>query len=483
MWRDWTSNDLVSVPIHLKGLGVVGAVLGLAAVTGSGQLPIPDRLVLTALVGSLLLSFVMQRMELGLIAVLLSFLVGFSVFSTGSLDLSVTFLLVVMLVGVWLLRRIGQMQLQIDAPGLQPLVFWIIVSVVSVLYSYFAWDMRVRGIGQSWADGHRWIGYQLSALAGPAFTTGVYVLTVNGIRSRRWLGILWVVAIGILLYLSVPSALGFLRHPFVPWQGLLAELDRSGTAGVPEMYLAVLTLGLFLFETDARRRVLYAALFALGSLGVFAAYYLNTWLGLLGGCLIVIWQRSRRLFVLSVAALVLCGLILMPIIDAIINHRVTSSGDPLRLIIWDTALDIWLLNPVLGVGPGNLPSYMLAFSPLPWNWVQDGMFDPHNVYLTILGETGIVGLICVLWFIASYLKTLSGWTWKCGDDLLAGISAGGMGLFVANMITATVASGLFAVSSGALFNVSGYAFNWVMFGAAIAAMRIAQNPTASSTTP
>ena len=382
-----------------------------------------------------------------------------------------------MLVGVWVVRRVQERKLQFDAPGLQPLILWTIVGIVSVLYSYVAWDLRVPGQGQSWAEGHRWIGYQLSALAGPLFTTGVYVLTVNGIRSRRWLAILWAVAMGILVFLVAPSLWAYFRHPLMlPWQVALSQMDRSDTAGVPQMYLAVLALGLLLFERNRWRRVVFGVLFVLGVIGVFAAYYLNTWLGLMGGCLIVIWQRSKRSFLSIAVGSALIGLFLLPIIIEIINQRF-SSGDLLRLTIWGSALDIWQTSPLLGVGSGNLPSYMVAFSPLPWDWVQQGLFYAHNVYLDVLAETGVVGLVCVLWFIGSYLKTLWGWTWNCKDELLAGISAGGIGLFVANMITALFASGLFLVSSGALFSVSGYAFNWVLFGAAVAAQRISKNPS------
>jgi len=472
MWREWTGAN-GNLPRSLIKVGIASAVLGLSALIGGGRFPFPSQLLLTALMGGLLLLVAARRIELGLAAVLLSFLVGISVFSIGSLSLSVTFLLVLGLAGVWVLRQTQAGKLRVDAPGLQPLILWVIVGIISVAYSYVAWDLRVRGDGQSWAEGHRWIGYQLSALAGPIFTTCAYVLAVNGIRSRRWLTVLWTVAIGILVYLITPPLWTYLQRPFLPWQvGSLTQFARAGTAGVPEMYLALLALGLLLFDRNMWRRVAWTVLFVSGVVGVFAAYYLNTWLGLVGGSLIIIWQRSPRLFALCLAGFVLLGLVLSPIVGDIIAHRVSSSGDLLRLTIWDTGLDIWETSPLLGVGPGNLPSYMLAFSPLPWDWVQRGQFYAHNVYLTILTETGVIGLICVLWFIGSYLKALWGWTWNCKDEWLAGISAGGMGLFVANMFTGLVAGGLFAVSSGALFSVSGYAFNWVMFGAAIAAMRI-----------
>ena len=53
-------------------------------------------------------------------------------------------------------------------------------------------------------------------------------------------------------------------------------------------------------------------------------------------------------------------------------------------------------EPILGIGPGNLRSYVSGQISIDLMNVT----HPHNYYIQLLGETGIVGLItgCLFWF-------------------------------------------------------------------------------------
>jgi O-antigen ligase len=63
---------------------------------------------------------------------------------------------------------------------------------------------------------------------------------------------------------------------------------------------------------------------------------------------------------------------------------------------------IWLSHPLLGVGPGNNYPYMLRYSTLA---------TPHNQYVNLLMELGIIGFACFACF-AFYAARMGLDTWR-----------------------------------------------------------------------
>jgi O-antigen ligase len=69
-----------------------------------------------------------------------------------------------------------------------------------------------------------------------------------------------------------------------------------------------------------------------------------------------------------------------------------------RLILWDTAWNLFVHSPIIGVGWGNFVeiygSYLSSFP-----WIPPGVFEAHNIYLQFLAETGVVGFTVFFLFI------------------------------------------------------------------------------------
>jgi len=69
-----------------------------------------------------------------------------------------------------------------------------------------------------------------------------------------------------------------------------------------------------------------------------------------------------------------------------------------RLLLWDTAWNLFVHSPIIGVGWGNFTeiygSYLSSFS-----WIPPGVFEVHNIYLQFLAETGLVGFTVFFLFI------------------------------------------------------------------------------------
>ena len=92
------------------------------------------------------------------------------------------------------------------------------------------------------------------------------------------------------------------------------------------------------------------------------------------------------------------------------------QGNEARLVLWTVAFDIFKEHP-MGVGLGNLEEMMhQRLVELGLNKQADLNYNPHNQYLQIAGELGIVGLLLflgillygVIWAISSknWLLTL-----------------------------------------------------------------------------
>lgn len=74
-----------------------------------------------------------------------------------------------------------------------------------------------------------------------------------------------------------------------------------------------------------------------------------------------------------------------------VGTGVESQGaDDIRFLLWRTALDLWTNNPIFGVGIGQYQVAGEKFLGYPPGNI------PHNTYLSLLAEFGIVGFIAVL---------------------------------------------------------------------------------------
>jgi O-antigen ligase len=61
-----------------------------------------------------------------------------------------------------------------------------------------------------------------------------------------------------------------------------------------------------------------------------------------------------------------------------------------RIAHWVAALRMWEMQPWLGVGPGN---YAVVYASVALPRWDDPLGHAHNIYLNVLAETGIVGLL------------------------------------------------------------------------------------------
>jgi O-antigen ligase len=239
------------------------------------------------------------------------------------------------------------------------------------------------------------------------------------------LGIFWIAAMAFLLA-------GY-RAPALPWLPrltwlylalagfyLLGRLLPGGLLPVDRFYVGAATAnslfwvwavalaaGQSLGNKDLRT-AWRLALAGVALAALFVAFFqargwVSGWLPALIALVATLWMGSPRL---AVAASLLGGLALL--FDQAIVFRAVESllrGENTyslvtRLEAWRVLAEVIKVSPVLGLGPSNYYWYTPLFPILGWRV----NFSSHNNYVDVAAQTGILGLVCLLWFAASMAR-------------------------------------------------------------------------------
>jgi O-antigen ligase len=378
-----------------------------------------------------------------------------------------------LVVGVLVSRRRG---IPVRVPYVVLYAALLGVAALSVVTSWLFWDPRVAtGIARGY--GHRWIGYQLTALfllAFPflAFAAGVVVSRL--LRLERLYGWVFAVTLGLTMVVIVT----WIQHPLNPLDAF-AQGERPKTDNQWAAYLVVMATALAVHARRAVVRLVAVVALAIGALATFVSYVLGTWFGVLVAVTVIIWHRFRaRGLCVWLGLLAAAGLVLQSTISAIAEQRALSQ-DVDRLGLWRSALTVWSKSPLLGVGPGNLPSYMEAYSAFPLGLVIQGYQQAHNMFLELLAENGITGIVILGAFLVLVVRTLA--RARCATVTESfGITAA-LGLLFASAGIASFGSGFIPTIGSAGYNaLPMVAAVWFLIGCGVAIARAASPAVARS---
>lgn len=190
----------------------------------------------------------------------------------------------------------------------------------------------------------------------------------------------------------------------VIWRGLLGNF--RATAFVHPIHFGGFIIQILPFlllmglqDKTLTKKVRYGLLF-LTFLSMIALLFNGTrgaWLAV-PVCLVLyglIYLRKKPKLVLSLI-LVFCMLGSMIYFVPAIENRFNSIGDlkanSERLLLWQSAIHMFLDHPLTGIGAGNFKQvYQKQYiSPLA---KEPGLMHAHNDYLHSLAETGIIGFL------------------------------------------------------------------------------------------
>ena len=105
-----------------------------------------------------------------------------------------------------------------------------------------------------------------------------------------------------------------------------------------------------------------------------------------------------------------------------LSSIVREGGDRGRLTMWRHTLEMVQDHPLFGVGLGNWAVHYPQYDGGDRITFEAAPERPHNDLLSVLSETGLVGLVCYLWFLLVLFKTAQSHL-KTSDPLIRWIAS------------------------------------------------------------
>ncbi|MFC0040692.1 O-antigen ligase family protein [Actinomadura rayongensis] len=171
------------------------------------------------------------------------------------------------------------------------------------------------------------------------------------------------------------------------------------------------------FALAGSRRARWAAVPALAVLlaALAAGLSRGTWIALAAAVAVLLLLWDRRALIAAAVGSVALAVVLVggfgigaDLVGQRLRSIASSVDAPDRSVsdrygLWGTARDIWAAHPVTGVGPKNFAAFRDTYAPLDLSsgaetadevngYVRQPLLSPHNEYLLLLSEQGLLGL-------------------------------------------------------------------------------------------
>ncbi|MBP7992727.1 MAG: O-antigen ligase family protein [Candidatus Magasanikbacteria bacterium] len=194
-----------------------------------------------------------------------------------------------------------------------------------------------------------------------------------------------------------PNSVGILLAPLIPLAVYVAieTLKKSKNKITSKNnYFILFLLGLFLIASP---------------LAIIFAKTTAAMVGLAAGVgILLLCFKKTRLPAIMLGIIGLIGLFIMPN-NAITNELLAKDySGQLRRDIWSETITYLKLHPLVGTG---VAGYTTEIAPLRHNKKIEVFHHPHNIFLTIWVNTGLIGLagfIALLtWFYITVIKNLT----------------------------------------------------------------------------
>ena len=261
-----------------------------------------------------------------------------------------------------------------------------------------------------------WSLDQRTALDSMATYAGLFVLyavvAIVPISVAEFRTLLGVVVAGGLV------AAGYGIHVFYHDPSLASGADRlviqAGSTTIDPNHFSnalLFPLAIVMMATLRGRRLL-PTLVGVGGVAIFTvAILLSGSREALVGLLLIfvtylVRSRYRLKLVLAITTILLIATTVQTSIWTRFSHVLETGGDG-RSSIWSVALEAAKHRPVLGYGIGNFQSaYNLYYISVPQSYRYGWSSPAHSLVLHYLVELGIIGLVLVVLFFWTELRSL-----------------------------------------------------------------------------
>jgi len=321
--------------------------------------------------------------SLGLFALVpAALVVPFEIGTGTQTSLNAAVLLLALLLGLWLLEMARRKELRLlPSRPIPPLLALCGAAILAFAVGNLPWFLFAQTAP---------LRAQLGGLAVLLLSAGAFLLVAHQVRDLRWLQALtW-------LFLALGGL--YMAGRLAPELGRLTGrlFQRGATGSLFWTWLAALAFS----QAGFNRRLHPAWRLALGGLTLATLWlgwqsrdWASGWLPPLVAVIVTLWAAAPRLgFPIALAGGAAAALNSQKIINIVMTGQEYSWLT--RLEAWRIVIEIARVNPLLGLGPANYYHYTPLYPILGW-YVQ---FNSHNQYVDIIAQTGLLGILCFLWF-------------------------------------------------------------------------------------
>ena len=302
----------------------------------------------------------------------------------------------------------------------------------------------------------------------------VLFLTVWTVRDidTAWLVLVVFVVVsavlGLLAVLEREHIFALRGAYFVVWRDGIRARVTFRDPNILGAFLApasLLSMAWLVGERNRLHRVLMVACCVAATAGMFATLSRGAVGGwLIGVVLVVALSRMALRWKVGLAALVVSALLVVAFVvlgPAWIQAKIFGVGDNAsalyRVYMARAAVQIFRDYP-MGVGPGNYP---VVFPLYRDAFVKTSLIESHTAYLTLLVETGILGLAAFVWLLWRYFTRTVTAVLRATDGRVHGLAVGAL------------AAGTALTAQAFTYSLESTKILWFTFGLGMVAFRLA----------
>lgn len=208
--------------------------------------------------------------------------------------------------------------------------------------------------------------------------------------------------------LAIAQAVGWIPGEFPRWGTPFHRASLGfGQPNALGLFLAVL-LPLAFHRVAVSRgpaRLAATAATAAAGLGLVATFSRASWVAVVAGVLAPVLAGRHRQAARAALALAAGALAVEAATGMLSDTAVRTLGDWVleqRAALFLAGVQMFLDRPILGVGPGGFAEQVEVYAArIPGLW--DYQATPHNAYVQMAAEAGIVGLLVFLLFLGACL--------------------------------------------------------------------------------